>query len=1438
LEVQKPFLEKVSGRRRQKLTVDFGPITGLIFSSKTGNICKMAGNRDRLIYNIFITRFLFLFLWLTFPLMALDPGRRITQYQVQKWDMAGGLPANMIFAIRQTRDGYLWVGTQDGLVRFDGHHFELYNSKKIPQLKNNMIRALYEDDSGTLWIGTSSGGLTGYRQGEFFTYPVTKYKSLDRISAIAEDRWGNLWIGSFTRGLTCLNNGRITTFTANEGLPHNRVSYIYKDGNGDLWVCTAAGIVKLVKPGTFLYYATQNDMPYQKTVCLYDQEKKVLWIGTENKGLFKLENNTYTAYGTEAGIPHLTIICLYRDSMKNLWIGTDGGGLTRMTNGELSTLSVNDGLASGFVYSICEDREGSLWIGTLDGGLHQVRDGIFTTYTTSEGLVHNYVDCLYEDREDRLWIGTQGGLSRLDLKTQTLTTILTTRQGLLNNFIQCLGQDSSGYLRIGTWGGLHRFKDGKLTTLTKKQGLSDNRVICLLEDREGITWIGTANGLNRMDKNGTLTIFTRNEGLSSNLVQVIHEDCQGTLWIGTDAGLNRYARGLITPYKSLPGSESYYIRCVYEDSGGTLWFGTESGLIRMKENNTTRDMYTYTIQNGLIENVIYSILEDEEGYLWLAGQNGVSRVSKQGLEEVAAGKIKQIRVKSFNEEDGMKSRWCTGIGCKTRDGRFWFPTAVGLAVINPRQTGIDNPPPDLIIEKLIVDGESVIIKSFLGGPGGRFYKKAPLAAGGILKLPPGKKRLEFYYTAASFIKPGEIRFKIKLAGYDRDWVEVGTARSTTYTGLSPGHYTFNVTACSPGGVWGSEGASISFYLRPYFYQTVWFYIFAVLFALLAAFSFYRYRVRQLRAREKELGLLVKIRTRDLQERNLELEAAHHKLQQSSQLIEAKNLQLEEQAGKLKEMDKIKSRFFANISHEFRTPLTLIMGPLEQMLTGPLEKEREQKKKMRLMLRNSRRLLSLINQLLALSKFDSGTIKLQAFRQNIVPFLKGILNSFDSLAVQNEVELIFQTEAEEIPLFYDPEKLEEVISNLLSNAVKFTPAGGRITLAVKVKESQSGIGEHGFLEISISDTGPGIPLGDMAHIFDRFYQADSTYEHHRQGTGIGLAIAREIVELHHGVITADSTGIEGVGTRFVIQLPMGDAHLKPEEIVESLSAPKKLAVPRPGVKEDKEEEFEAKEKEEEIGKEPADQEKDIILVVEDNADVQEYIRGALEPGYTVKQAMDGEEGLRQAREIVPDLIICDIMMPGMDGYELCRTLKTEIATSHIPVILLTAKAAEENIIQGLETGADDYITKPFNIKMLLARIRNLIELRRHWQQTWNREMTLQPIGMKVSEVDKKFIKELKQVMEKSIPDTEFNVDQLCQKLYMSHATLYRKIHALTGETPTDFIRSYRLKRGAELLKSGVGTVLEVALEVGFSSANYFTKCFKKKFHQLPTECQRT
>jgi signal transduction histidine kinase/ligand-binding sensor domain-containing protein/DNA-binding NarL/FixJ family response regulator len=1334
--------------------------------------------------------------------MALDPDKTITQYSVQVWNMESGLPGNDIFAIRQTHEGYLWLGTQDGLVRFDGIDFEVFNRENTPQLKDNVIRALCQDGNGALWIGTTSGGLTRYEEGEFTNYPIKKHNALHDIRAIEEDRWGNLWIGSLIKGLTCLNNGQFTTYTTSEGLPGNKVRFIHKDGNRDIWVAFETGIVKILKPGHFQTYPSQANVPFLKTACLYKEDTKELWIGT-GQGLFRIKNNMIKAYGVDAGLPHPIVTYLYLDSMKNLWIGTDGGGLTRVNHGVFTTLPGGGGLEDGHVYSIYQDREGSLWVGTVGGGLHQLRDSKFTIFTTREGLSHDYINCIYQTRNRDLWIGTNSGLNQL--KNGRVISQLTTTNGLLSNTILCLFEDSAGYLWIGTWKGLHRFRDGKLTTFTTKDGLSDNRINYIFEDKQGDTWIGTENGLNRLDNAaGKITVFTTKQGLSSNFIVFIFEDSKGNFRIGTDAGLNCLKHGRIVGCNQA-GMESLFFRYAYEDKQGVPWFGTDSGLIRMKENRTTR----YTIQSGLIDNYIYSILEDERGCLWLGGRNGISRVKKKELEDFSAGTIARVQPDWYNEKHGMKSRWCTGTGFKTQNGRFWFPTKVGAAVIDPNHIKTNNLVPSPIIKKLVVDGQPINIKRFLGGAGGRFFKKAPLAAGGILKLDPGKKRLEFYFTGMSFVNPQKIRFKIKLKGYDKTWVDIGNVRSTTYTGLSPKKYTFMVKACNSDGEWNGRGTSFSFCLKPYFTQTTWFYLFIVLFVLLAAFSFYRFRVGQLKRREKELGRLVEMRTRE---------------------VEDKNRQLQDQSEKLKEMDKVKSRFFANISHEFRTPLTLIMGPLEQMMADSGDSQK--KKKLNLMLRNSQRLLRLINQLLELSKFESGKVKLQVCRQNVIPLLKGTVANFESLADKHELDLAFHADAEEITLYVDAKKLEDVLYNLLINAVKFTPPGGKITVLAKEIAGKDEAFPEGWLQLSVSDTGPGIPREQLAHIFDRFYQADSTYEHREEGTGIGLALVKELVRIHHGKIDVYSR--EGKGTEFIIVLPMGEAHLEPDEIADSPEPPASHKVPseipasdiRAGI-----DETETPTAQEDI--EAPVPGKDIILVVEDSADVREYIKGSLEPLYTVVEANDGEEGLKKAKESIPDLIISDIMMPGMDGYELCNTLKKDIKTSHIPIVLLTAKASEDSIVRGLETGADDYITKPFSTQILMARIKNLVDLRRQLQLNITREMSLQPEKISVPLIDREFIKELKGVINKNLADPDFNVELLAKKLYMDRSTIYRKILALTGESPTDFIRTCRLKRGAELLKDNFGTVLEVAFEVGFSSANYFTKCFKKKFHRLPS-----
>jgi signal transduction histidine kinase/ligand-binding sensor domain-containing protein/DNA-binding response OmpR family regulator len=1380
------------------------------------------------------TRLLLFFTIISFYvyLGALSPHKAISQYKLDIWQAERGLAQNSVSAICQTRDGYIWLGTINGLVRFDGIRFKTFNKDNTAQLKDNAITSLWEDRKGILWIGTAEGGVSSLKDGEFKAYTLHECPGLKEISTIFEDREGTLWIGTLDSGLTRFKNGRFTTYTVKDGLAGNRVRAVHEDERGNLWFATSAGLTIRRPDGSFIPYTGTSGRFDKYIISMCRARNGTLWLGCID-GLYALKDKAIIHYGRKEGLPNLKIKCLYEDSRQNLWAGTDGGGLVRISNDRVETFSTSDGMACDYVYSICEDREGNLWIGTFIGGLHRLRDGAITPYTTREGLNNNIVKCIEEDQAGNLWIGTLDGVNRL--KDGKLTLEFTTRQGLLSNIAYCIKEDSSGNLWIGTAAGLNlRHKDGSLKRFDTHSDFLNNEILQLLEDKSGVVWILTSKNLIHFHE-GRFTVFLHGEELSNKPFQCFCKDREDSFWIGTyRGGLYRLKEGKRTHYTTGESLVHNIVEYIYEDKNGILYIGTRGGLSRLAEGK----FINFTTRNGLIDSNVRHILEDDSGYLWLAGRTGISRINKKELSDFARGKIEKINPVLFDESDGLKSPWCED-GIKTRDGRLWFATYNGAAVIDPGNIKTNTLPPPVVIEEMIVDGEAVHI----GSTGLHGRGEAPLV------ISPGKKRLEFYYTTLTFIKPQKVKFKLKLEGYDSDWLDAGNARSTTYTELAPGTYTFKVIACNADGVWNHNGASLSFYLKPYFYQTAWFYILVVFFILMAVFSFHLFRLRQLKTREKELGTLVEQRTRDLKERNIDLEKARQKIQQANEL-------LEKQSEKLKEMDQIKSRFFANISHEFRTPLTLIMGPLEQVLTDHNTKDLE--KNINLALRNSQRLLSLINQLLDLARLDSGKMQLQASRQNVIPFLKGLVGSFESLVVQKKQRLTFHAEQDDITLFYDPEKLEKVMVNLISNAVKFTPGQGEI--AVSASGGQGALFEKtaprtpaktfdstgrsrysgGYLEIKVRDTGAGIPESQLPYIFDRFYQAEGvfTHEHKHKGSGIGLALVKELVELHHGDITVRST--EGKGTEFTLHLPLGSDHLKPEEIIDAGQIParetRKIPLheeldPLLQIEPDQDREIED-EKEDEKKNGSEDTGKDIILVVEDNPDVRAFIRGPLEHDYTVVEAADGREGIEKAREIIPDLIISDVMMPEADGYELCAVLKKDVKTSHIPIVLLTAKASDESIIAGLETGADDYITKPFNTRILLTRIKNLIDLRRQLQEKIQREMSLQPTEIAVSSVDRQFMQELKAAIEKNISDENFGVDELAGVLYMSRATLNRKIKALTGEATNQFIQSYRLKRAAQLLKANFGNVTEVAFEVGFSASAYFTRCFKEKFHRLP------
>ncbi|UCH98483.1 MAG: response regulator [Candidatus Aminicenantes bacterium] len=924
------------------------------------------------------------------------------------------------------------------------------------------------------------------------------------------------------------------------------------------------------------------------------------------------------------------------------------------------------------------------------------------------------------------------------------------------------------------------------------------------------TWCGTKKGLIALSRKKDRWREEHRFETVNQEIRYIAEDKNGSLWLVTSTGgvlkvdfpvdINHPAVTWYETSHGLPGGRVYAAV-----AAGHVMFATETGIFRFDEkkkvfipDRTMGDEFA----GG--SGPVFRIIEDRGKNIWVHSQSrNYQAVPGTGnsftIYSTPFRRIPEIQVNAIYPDPDGKNTWFASF-----DGLIRYDATV---IKNCQQDFHTLVRRVLVNEELVFDGHK---------------NKTGKAGKGLFPIFEYKKRnLHFEFAAPFFEAETETQYQSFLEGYDDSWSAWNKDTKRNYTNLDPGIYSFRVRARNIYEHIGSEDV-FRFKVLPPWYRTWWaFLIYGIIFLLLM-FLVVKWRSHKLVQEKQRLEHTIKERTKEIQE---------------------KNMQLKDQSDKLKEMDSVKSRFFANISHEFRTPLTLIMGPMEQMLSDSQDKK--QKKRLSMMLRNSQRLLTLINQLLDLSRFDSGKMKLQAACQDIVSFLKGILSSFHLLAQQNKLDLEFQSEEEKISMYFDARKMEEVMYNLLINAFKFTPHGGKITVSVSVAQlerqehqdhPQKGNSPPGFVNISVSDTGIGIAKEQLAHIFDRFYQTKGPKQEALKGTGIGLALIRENVVLHHGKIDVHSQ--EGKGTKFVIRLPMGHDHLDPNEITDSSAAP-----PQPRKYKEIETLYMITESEtgEQDNEEPGvvktrDREKPVILVVEDHADVRKYICEPLTTDYTVIEAADGKEGIDKAKEIIPDLIVSDIMMPGVDGYELCRVLKKDIRTSHVPIILLTAKASEESIIQGLETGADDYITKPFNSKILATRIKNLIELRYQLQQKIQKQMLLQPDEIAVSSMDQEFIKELQEIIEKNLSDPQFHVEALCKKLYLNRVTLFRKVKALTGESPTEFIRSYRLKRAAQLLRDNFGNVSEVAVEVGFSNLGYFTRCFKEKFHQLPSTYQ--
>jgi signal transduction histidine kinase/DNA-binding response OmpR family regulator len=673
-----------------------------------------------------------------------------------------------------------------------------------------------------------------------------------------------------------------------------------------------------------------------------------------------------------------------------------------------------------------------------------------------------------------------------------------------------------------------------------------------------------------------------------------------------------------------------------------------------------------------------------------------------------------------------------------------------------------------------------------------------------LNLSYNENDLRFDYVGLHYGDPSKNQYKYMMEGYDEDWVDAGTQRNAVYTNLGVGEYIFRVKACNLDGVWNEEGASIKIIIPPPFWATWWAYGFYIIIFGAVLFGIRKYELNRLNWKNQSRLDEVKLKERE-------------------------------------ETDKMKSRFFANISHEFRTPLTLILGPAENLISK--FKDEEIQKQTGAIKRNASRLLSLINQLLDLSKLEAGKLELKASKTNIVPFIRGITMSFESIAERKDITLKVKSSNNIIELYFDKEKMTKIMTNLLSNAFKFTPEGGEITVTVGHAEFISAssssekipnqVRNDKMVTISVKDTGIGIPEEELPKLFDRFYQVDSSQTREHEGTGIGLALTKELVELHRGKISVTSE--VGKRTEFTIELLGGREYLKDEEIVEEPFILNE-------VKNHSEQFVDDMIKEDSSSLVPqndseVNEDKNIVLVVEDNADVRDFIKDSLGTGFQIEEAANGEQGVRKAIRIVPDLIISDIMMPKMDGNELTRTLKNDERTSHIPIILLTAKSEQQSKLEGLETGADDYLTKPFDTKELKVRIKNLINIRRKLQEKYsNRDFVHVKRGeeRKLSNLEERFMLKVLEVIEKHIAEEEFSIEQFGKEVGMSRVQLHRKLKALSGKSASHYLRSVRLTKAKKMIEEQKGNVSEIAYSVGFSSPQYFTHCFKEEFGYPPSE----
>ena len=1341
-------------------------------------------------------------------------------HSVKRLGIEQGLSNNYVVSITQDKQGFLWFATEEGLNKFDGTRFITYYKNDLPHnnqgITGNELNRVYADSKRPIiWIATQRDGLNAYNYDEQ-TFTAYQHNPENPHSLITNDvtdispstqNDDGLWVSTYYRGIEYLNinNGQFTHYNRSTvpSLPSNQTWTVLDGGDNNLYIGHVGSGFSIFSLKDKSVKNFQNEtgnpasLPGNDVFCIIKDTNGNIWLGTNNGlALYNAANENFITFRNNKNDKYATlcsrILSIRQLKDNRLWIASELNGIAilNLKQGmflspeELSIEYIQEGddsrsLSNASARCIFQDSFDNIWIGTWGGGINFIssKPPLFTTLSYSpipnnENSLNNKVaSSLCMDRQGRVWIGTDGGGINVFEGEKRIAIYKKESGDIPSNFILASLQDSKGNLWFGSYQGGISYYDSRNRRFRSisLMGQSNLDVRTIYEDAQHNIWVGYSGGivvLNPLTMKIIQHYNTDNSELHSDFIRSIAQDEKGRFWIGTFGdGLGIYTPNLqkIKTFTQRDGFCSNTINQIIQDKQKRMWIGTGEGLVCFLSTDEL-NYKTYQRKDGLINTNICAITEDKKGNIWFSNNKGIScYVTNKGC------------FYNYDHSDDVPAgSFSSSCVTQSKNGQIYFGSINGVCCFNPDITMNEQPAPAAVVTEMKILGRLSNLENN--------DMIINLSKGQNVELSHAQNSFGLTFNVQNYSLVNQVEYVYMLKGLENSWYTVNENNSVTFRNIPPGKYEFLIKARIHNQKWPEEATSLTIRINPPLWLTWW----AKLIYILASISII-YLI--LHAYKKKLDL------------------------ESLYTLEKKNHEQEQ------ELNQERLRFYTNITHELRTPLTLILGPLEDM-----QKEAslpaKQAQKLSVIHQSALRLLNLINQILEFRKTETQNKKLCVSKGNIAPLIYEIGLKYKELNQNTKIDFRIQIEKEEMFLFFDKEIITIVLDNLISNAIKYTEQG-----CVTLSLHQTMRNEVAYTEIKVSDTGYGISAEALPHIFDRYYQESG--KHQASGTGIGLALVKNLVTLHEGEIRAES--IQNEGSTFYISLLTDNIY--PNALHADSTEP---------VQEEMNQNTELEYSQEAT----LDTSKPILLIVEDNEEIQKYIVESFTDSFEVIAANNGEEGKLQALSRIPDIVVSDIMMPVMDGITLCKQLKDDVRTSHIPIILLTAKDSLQDKEEGYEVGADSYLTKPFSASLLRSRINNLLDSRKKLvaqfqaQSTPGSQIDLSEkrivIAEALSKLDNEFIEKITLLIEENLSSEKIDINYLSDKMCMSGSTLYRKMKALTGLSTNEYIRKVKMENAERLLLEGKFNISEIAYKVGMNSTGYFRQCFKEEFGVSPSD----